>query len=422
MGTHLFSEGSIKGIALKNRIVRSATWEGMCDGEGNPTERLTDLYRALCKGGAGLIVTGYTYVRADGREMPGTMGIHSDDRIPALKRLTQAVHEEGGRIFCQLFHGGGRASSRETGTCPLAPSEIKNATARDMPRAMSERDILELVAAFAQGAGRARRAGFDGVQLHGAHGYLINQFLSPLTNTRQDAYGGSLENRMRFLREVYDAVRREVGPSYPVSIKLTAADNIPGGFPLEEAVTVARSLEAWGIDAIEVSSGTVDAGEEGPARRNIDSPEREAYNAPYARRIKAEVRVPVLVVGGFRSPKVGETILKEEGADFIALSRPFIREPDLVRKWEADRTHRALCISCNGCFRAGMKDGGIRCVQVGKETDAKTPSPRKGKETKTRFPTIDLVAEECIVWTLPKLKKIIFAGKPCPTLTGPDSR
>ena len=375
MGTHLFSEGSIKGITLKNRIVRSATWEGMCDGEGNPTERLIDLYRTLCRGGVGLIVTGYTYVRADGKEMPGTMGIHSDDRIPALKSLTRSVHEEGGRIFCQLFHAGGRASAKETGARPLAPSGGKDAASRDLPGAMSQQDILELVAAFADGAGRARRAGFDGVQLHGAHGYLINQFLSPLTNARQDTYGGSLENRMRFLKEVLDAVRREVGPNYPVSIKLTAADNIPGGFTLEEAVAVARSLEEWGIDAIEVSSGTVDAGEEGPARRKIDSPEREAYNAASARRIKAEVRMPILVVGGFRSPEVGEAILEKEDADFIALSRPFIREPDLVRKWEADRTHRALCVSCNGCFLAGIKEGGIRCVQVGKETDAKAPSP-----------------------------------------------
>ena len=122
MGTHLFSEGSINGIALKNRIVRSATWEGMCDGEGNPTGRLIDLYRALCEGGVGLIITGYTYVRADGRELPGTMGIHSYDRIPALKSLARAVHEEGGRIFCQLFHAGGRANAKVTGARPPAPS------------------------------------------------------------------------------------------------------------------------------------------------------------------------------------------------------------------------------------------------------------------------------------------------------------
>lgn len=363
MGKRLFGEGSIKGIVLKNRIVRSATWEGMSDGEGTPNERMTDLYRALCRGGVGLIVTGCTFVRADGRELPGTMGIQSDNRIPALTRLTRAVHEEGGRIFCQLFNAGGRANGKITGTRPLAPSEIKGATASDLPGAIGERDIPEHVAAFADAAGRARQAGFDGVQLHGSHGYIINQFLSPLTNTRQDAYGGSLENRMRFLREVYDAVRREVGPSYPVSIKFSASDNIPGGFPLEEAVTVARSLEAWGIDAIEVSSGTADAGEEGPARRKIDSPEREAYNAAYAQRIKAEVKVPVIVVGGFRSLEVCETVLEKEGADFIAISRPLIREPDLVRKWEADRRHRALCVSCNGCFLAGTKHGGIRCIK-----------------------------------------------------------
>ncbi|MFA6149406.1 MAG: NADH:flavin oxidoreductase [bacterium] len=375
METRLFREGSINGITLKNRIVRSATWEGMCDGDGNPTERLIDLYRALCRGGVGLIISGYTYVRADGKEMPGTMGIHSDDRIPALNRLTRAVHEEGGRIFCQLFHGGGRASAKEAGVRLLAPSGGKDATSPESPRAMSVQDIHELVTAFADGAGRARRAGFDGVQLHGAHGYLINQFLSPLTNARTDAFGGTLENRIRFLREVYDAVRREVGPSWPVAIKLTASDNVPGGFPLEEGAAVARSLEAWGIDAIEVSSGTRDSGEEGPARRKIDSPEREAYNAPLARRIKAEVKVPVIVVGGFRSLEVCEAVLENKGADFIALSRPFIREPDLVRKWEADRTHRARCISCNGCFRPGVTEGGIRCVQAEKERNPKAPSP-----------------------------------------------
>lgn len=376
MGAHLFSEGSINGITLKNRIVRSATWEGMCDGEGNPTARLADLYITLCAGGVGLIVSGYTFVRADGKEMPGTMGIQSDDRIPALNRLANAVHENGGRIFCQLFHGGGRANANVTGIRPLAPSAGDAAPSRDSPRAMGEQDIRELVTDFARGAGRAKRAGFDGIQLHGAHGYLINQFLSPLTNARRDAYGGSLENRMRFLREVCDAVRREVGPSYPVAIKLTAADNIPGGFPLEEAVTVARSLEALGIDAIEVSSGTPDAGEDGPARRNIDSPAREAYNAPYARRIKSEVTVPVIVVGGIRSFDVGESLLEKKGADFIALARPFIREPDLVRKWEADRRHRARCISCNGCFRPGIAEGGIRCVQAGKEAEGNAPPSR----------------------------------------------
>ncbi|TYO95032.1 2,4-dienoyl-CoA reductase-like NADH-dependent reductase (Old Yellow Enzyme family) [Geothermobacter ehrlichii] len=364
MKTHLFSEGTINGVTLKNRIVRSATWEGMCDEEGRPSERLIDLYRALCQGGVGLIVTGYTYVRSDGRQLPGKMGIDSDDQIPALRNLTQAVHDAGGRIFCQLVHAGGQASAKAIGGRPLAPSEVKDATSPDLPRAMDQQDIREIVAAFAAGAGRAKLAGFDGVQLHGAHGYLINQFLSPLTNLRQDSYGGSLENRMRFLQDVYAAVRQEIGPSFPVTIKLTAADNIEGGITLEEAVTVARSLDEWGIDAIEVSSGTAASGEEGPIRRQIDSPGREAYNARYAKRIKEQVGVPVIAVGGFRSKAVSEIALEKGDADFIALSRPFIREPDLVRKWQEDSSQRAHCISCNGCFRPGIKEGGVRCVLV----------------------------------------------------------
>lgn len=355
----LFDEGTINGLTLQNRIVRSATWEGMCDREGKPTERLIDLYRDLARGGVGLIVSGYTYVRADGIQMPGKMGLDSEAQIPALRRLTEAVHREGGRIFCQLVHAGGLAA----GDRPLAPSAVK-ANFPELPRAMSLQDIQEVVAAFAAASGRARLAGFDGVQLHGAHGYLLNQFLSPLTNHRQDAYGGSLENRARFLREIYHAVRAEVGSGYPVIIKLTAADNMPGGFDLEEAVTVARGLAGWGIDAIEVSSGTAASGDEGPARRQIDSPEKEAYNAPFACRIMAEVGVPVLVVGGIRSPAVAESLLANGGADFVALSRPFIREPDLVRRWQADPSRRATCISCNGCFRPGLKEGGIRCVVV----------------------------------------------------------
>jgi 2,4-dienoyl-CoA reductase-like NADH-dependent reductase (Old Yellow Enzyme family) len=355
----LFEQGTINGLTLKNRIVRSATWEGMCDQHGIPTKRLIDLYRDLVRGGVGLIVTGYTYVRADGIQMPGKMGLDNEEQIPAMKRLTEAVHREGGRIFCQLVHAGGLAA----GDRPLAPSAVK-ANFPAPPRAMTPQDIREVVAAFAAASGRARLAGFDGVQLHGAHGYLINQFLSPLTNLRQDAYGGSLENRTRFLREVYHAVRAEVGPDYPVTIKLTAADNLPSGFVLEEAVTVARDLAGWGIDAIEVSSGTAASGDEGPVRRQIDSPEKEAYNAHFARCIKTKVGVPVMVVGGIRSPAVGENLLASGGADFVALSRPFIREPDLVRRWQADPSHRATCISCNGCFRPGLKEGGIRCVVV----------------------------------------------------------
>lgn len=351
----LFSKCSINQLSVKNRIVRSATWEGMCDAEGQPTARLVDLYRQLVTGGVGLLISGYSYVRADGKQLVGKMGMDNDKLIPALQKLTTAVHAAGGKTFCQLVHAGGLAA----GDAPLALSILAE---KPNVRAMTPQDIAEIVSAFATAAARAQAAGFDGVQLHGAHGYLINQFLSPLTNQRQDNYGGSLENRTHFLNEVYQAVREAVGPDYPVTIKLTASDNLDGGFMLADALTVAGQLDGWGIDAIEVSSGTGAAGDLTPARQKIDSPAQEAYNAANARAIKQVVKVPVMTVGGIRSPQLAEDLLVRGDADFVAMSRPLIREPDLVNQWHADFSHRATCISCNGCFRPGFKEGGIRCV------------------------------------------------------------
>lgn len=355
----LFSECTINQLTLKNRIVRSATWEGMCNANGQPTQRLIDLYRNLAASGIGLIISGYSYVRADGKQMPGKMGIDGNSQCPAMQQLTTAVHAAGGKIFCQLVHAGGLAA----GDRPLAPSSIKGAFPTK-PAEMKQQDIDELVAAFAAAADRAKRVGFDGVQLHGAHGYLINQFLSPLTNQRQDGYGGSLNNRTRFLRETYLAVRQAVGANYPVTIKLTATDNLAGGFILEEAVHVAQNLEIWGIDAIEVSSGTAASGSKNPVRQQIETPEQEAYNAANARAVKHAVKTPVMVVGGIRSAMVAEKLMVDDQIDFVALSRPLIREPDLADKWRHDPSHRATCISCNGCFRPGLKEGGIRCVVV----------------------------------------------------------
>ncbi len=353
----LFQTGTINKLAIKNRIVRSATWEGMCDSDGRPTQRLVNFYQELAEGGVGLIITGYTYVRADGKQMPGKMGIDNDAQIPALCQLTEVVHRAGGRIFCQLVHAGGQAGIDQ----PLAPSAIKGFLPVE-PKAMTQQDISAIVVAFAASAKRARQAGFDGIQLHGAHGYLINQFLSPLTNQRQDCYGGTLENRTRFLLEVYQVVRQAVGTDYPVTIKLTAADNIDGGFTLDEAVKVASQLDTWGIDAIEVSSGTAASGALSPVRQQITTPEQEAYNADNALVIKKVVNVPVMVVGGLRSPQIAERLLFNDTADFIALSRPLIREPNLAQQWQTDPTHRSSCISCNGCFRPGLKEGGIHCV------------------------------------------------------------
>ena len=370
----LFSENILNGLVLKNRLVRSATWEGMCDPDGRPTERLRDCYTDLARGGVGLIITGFAYVRPDGKQLPGKMGIHDDDFAPEMQELTAAVHRAGGKICLQLVHAGGQTDSRNAGCQPLAPSAVKVEQYPELPRAMNFADIQGVIMAFRNAAGRAKAFGFDAIQLHAAHGYLINQFLSPLTNLRTDEYGGNRENRARFLMEVYWAVREVVGKKYPVLVKLNGSDNLSGGLELDGARYAARLLSTAGINAIEVSGGTPASGPGGPIRRKIEQPGDEAYNLPLAKAIKEVVSCPVMVVGGFRSPEVCERALELE-ADYISMSRPFIREPALALRWQSGDRRRAACISCNGCFIPGFKEGGIYCVVERKEREEGAQPP-----------------------------------------------
>jgi 2,4-dienoyl-CoA reductase-like NADH-dependent reductase (Old Yellow Enzyme family) len=360
--TSLFEEVVIGRISMRNRIVRSATWEGMCGQDGAPTERLLAFYEGLAEGGAGLLITGYAYVRPDGKQFHGKMGIYEDSQVDGLKNVSRRVHGRGGKVVAQLVHAGGQAIRASSGFSPVAPSAVSLPNYPEIPEELSQEGIRDIVAAFGLAAGRAKEAGFDGVQLHGAHGYLIHQFLSSLTNRRTDAYGGPLGNRCRFLSEVLHAVRAAVGEAYPVWIKLNGEDFLPGGFSLEEACGVARTLEEEGIDAIEVSGGTAASGQKTPARTRIDAPEKEAYHRALAREIKGKVRIPVGLVGGLRSPAVLEEILQAGDADFFSMSRPLIREPGLVKRWSSGDRSTARCISCNGCFIPGFKEGGIYCV------------------------------------------------------------
>ncbi|MBF0135797.1 MAG: NADH:flavin oxidoreductase [Magnetococcus sp. DMHC-1] len=360
---HIFEKTVINGMVLKNRLVRSATWEGMCTEDGSPTDRLMTCYRDLARGGVGLIVTGYAHVRADGRQLAGAMGIHTDERIDALQRLTKAVHVEGGTIAVQLVHTGGKADTTGLNHLPWTPSGIRNDLCPEPSAAMTRDDIAALVSAFAAAARRAKASGFDAVQLHAAHGYLINQFLSPLSNQRTDDYGGSIENRQRFLMEVHAAVRQTVGPNYPVLIKLNGDDFLAGGLTLAEAMIAAEKLAAAGIDAIEVSGGTAASGKQTPVRGRAGSLAEEGYHRDLARKIKAVARCPILVVGGFRTLELLEQTLQSGDADYIALARPFIREPDLANRWQRGDRSPSTCQSCNGCFKPGLKEGGIYCVK-----------------------------------------------------------
>ena len=370
----LFDETNLNGMILKNRLVRSATWEGMAAPDGRPTAKLAAQYATLAQGGVGLIITGYAYICPDGKQLPGQLGIHSDEFCPDMRLLAETVHREGGKICLQLVHSGGQTSTVSAGRRPLAPSAVKVDQYPETSEELTDEGIQKLITLFGDGARRAWECGFDAVQLHAAHGYLINQFLSPLTNRRTDRWGGDIEGRCRFLMESYRSIRANVGPDYPVLVKLNGSDNLADGLTLDDAVHAARALDSEGIDAIEVSSGTPASGAETPVRQHIDTPAQEAYNLSLAKRIRSAVSCPVMVVGGIRSYEVSSGIIRRDEADYIALSRPFIREPDLPRRWhEGDETN-ARCISCNGCFRPGLMQGGIYCVIDAIEQEAKSAS------------------------------------------------
>ena len=371
---NIFDKTVINGMTLPNRLVRSATWEGMCEPDGKPSQKLAECYANLARGGVGLIISGYTFIRPDGKQYPGQMGIHTDAFSAEMKALSAAVHKQGGKICMQLVHVGGQTNSAIAGSRPVAPSAIATAQFPETPAELSREEIAELVALFSAGAARAREYGFDAIQLHASHGYLINQFLSPLTNRREDRYGGSVENRCRFLMEVYRGVRGAVGNEFPVLVKLNGADNLEGGLEPADALYAAKALDVAGIDAIEVSAGTPSSGDRSPVRVGITTRELEAYNLPLAVLIKNAVKCPVMVVGGIRSFEVAEGIIRRGEADYVAMSRPFIREPDLSLRWQGGNRERAKCISCNGCFKPGLKEGGIYCVVEKIELEGKGKS------------------------------------------------
>lgn len=365
----LFDTTKINGLELQNRLVRSATWEGMCDDDGRPTEKLINYYSQLARGGVGLLISGYTYISPEGKQLKGKMGLYNDDFADEMRSLSKVVHQEGGKLCMQIVHAGGQTTSETAGRTPLAPSSVETEQFPEKPEELSLSEIQRIVKAFGDAAGRAKEYGFDGVQLHGAHGYLINQFLSPHTNLRSDEYGGNAEKRCRFLLEVYREVRKRVGKDYPVMIKLNSCDFLEKGLELKQSLRAAVLLDGEGIDAIEVSGGTSASGDENPARMKITKVEREAYHLKQAVEIKKAVSCPVMVVGGFRSLAVIEKALNEHDMDYIALSRPLIREPNLPLRWQEGNREKATCISCNSCFKPGIEEGGIYCVIEKKERE-----------------------------------------------------
>ncbi|MGD2126194.1 MAG: NADH:flavin oxidoreductase [Desulfobacteraceae bacterium] len=362
----LFDPAKIKAMALRNRFVRSATYDGYAEKNGHVSEKQRQIYEELARGGVGLIVTGIAYVHSSGKISPFQNSLASDDCIPGFRKLAAAVHNWGASIAVQLFHGG-REVAKVYGPerkQAVAPSLVNDDPYFQAPyRSMTEDEIWEVVQGFGDAARRAREAGLDAVQLHGAHAYLVSQFLSPFTNRRADQWGGNLENRLRFHHEIYRNIRANVGEDYPVLIKIGVQDGFPGGLEFHEGKQAAQHLAQWGFDALEISSGLRGMGyENSEFRSNIKGLEQEAYFRHWCKEIKREVHVPVMMVGGLRTFELMEEVIRNQEADFVSLSRPFIKEPGIVNAWKKDDRHRATCISCNKCFEALLKGETLHCV------------------------------------------------------------
>jgi len=386
----LFDKTNIKGVELKNRLVRSATHESMADEKGFPTESLFKLYDRLAKGGVGLIITGYTFVSRDGKAS-AMLGIDTDEHVSKYKKLVDQVHKSGAKIAMQINHCGRQTTKDMTGTQTIAPSAVKDNSFLDTPRAMTEKDIHNVIDAFAKASKRVKESNFDAVQLHGAHGFIINQFLCPHTNRRKDKWGGLIENRMRIVKEIYKACREQVGEDYPIFIKMNAYDNMKSGIKEEEGVIMAEMMADIGFDAIEVSCGI---GEDGgstlrggfPIDVALDTwpmykkqnailrfvmrhfgekivkpvPFSQGFNRKVAKEIKSKVNIPIFLVGGMIDPTVMENVIEQGDADYISLSRAIVHDPKFPNKIKEGNMEPSKCLHCNLCL-FGVISSPLRC-------------------------------------------------------------
>ena len=376
---------SIGPMQVKNRIVKAAVVENMADEDGRPGNQLAHLYEKAASGGAGLIITGGAYVQPGGRNVRYQTGAHSDDMIPGLAAIARAGQKNGARIVLQISHGGRQCPPELVADDVIGPSPVKDTLTKVTPRAMNEDEIGKTIEAFGQAAKRSREAGFDGVEIMAGHGYLINEFLSARTNQRTDQWGGTLENRARFLFEVINSCVRAAGPDFPLLLKLNTEDQMKKGFSLEECSWVSERVEAKGVDAVKFTGGTYESALN-IARGDIPDEilddyhgfERwrinliiklmrrkfkfsEAYFLDNVKHIRPRPRLPVILVGGFRSPALMEEIVRSGIADMVALGRPLIRQPSWPNRILDGDELPSTCTNCNRCFIRITKDQIARC-------------------------------------------------------------
>jgi len=386
----VFEPGSLGKLALKNRIIRAATHEGMATNEGMPTEDLLLLYKKLAAGGAGAIITGYVSVMKNGRTFRNQRLFDNDSYIPVYKPINNQLKQFNAPVILQIAHGGSRSMSKITGLEVISASGRKKNDYGDPVREASEAEIHEIIKAFVAAIVRAKEAGFDGVEVHAAHGFLLSEFVSPVLNKRKDQWGGSTENRLRILTEILFLARKEIGRGFPILVKISGHDEFRRGLSETESIKIAKLLQASSCDAIEVSCGygdfmytvrmprlPVDAilGLM-PKYRNMRGYQERLfrlltpflarvhapltnYNVPLAEIIKKNVDIPIIAVGGIRSMKDIRKIVAEKDIDFVSLCRPFIIEPDIVNRLQQGQGS-SRCINCGYCL-IGVTANKLRC-------------------------------------------------------------
>lgn len=346
----IFDRIIIGGMECSNRILRSATWEGLADEKGFMSKTQYEIYEKLAQNNIGLICTGYARILEEDCPNAGMMGIYDDMFIPSYQKLTDIVHKYQGKIMMQIAYGGTKTTYKVGERCIFSPSDIPEKSTGTQGRAMSQDDIRLLISAHAEAARRVKESGFDAVQIHAGHGYLLNQFLSPYYNKREDQYGGTLENRARIILECYDAIREKVGDNYPVLIKLTCSDFSDGGFTFGECRKLCAMLEEKGIDAIEIS-GNIHGKAEKMIGEQFDGYKltRNGYFVEYGKIVSEERNIPIFVTGGFRDENEMNEWLNTSRIAGFGMSRPLLSEPDLVSSWGNREVRKSRCVHCSKC-------------------------------------------------------------------------
>ncbi len=352
-------------FSAKNRFLRSATWLAGADDEtGEMTQAEIGRHVEVAAGGAGTLITGSAYISPEGKALKRQWGLHCDKRIADVNTLANSAHKLDSKLVVQICHAGGQRDVSVIGsTRSLSPSGGIHPLRNFQTEALTYNEILKIRSDFAAAALRAKIGGADAVEIHGGHGFLLTQFLSPLTNIRNDIYGDSLKNRARIFREILTDVRSAVGQDFPILFKISIAEGINNGYAAEDGLWVAKDLLDNGADGIEVSCGTIYANAENiPTVIGVSAGESEAPFREYASELKccASPKQIIILTGGLRSLQVMSELIQKGTCDLFGISRPFIAEPDLINRWYEEDTRPSACISCNACFNT-IKSGIIDC-------------------------------------------------------------